>query len=708
MRLRLCAAVLSAALLCGFLAGQETVWIEGRVFDRDTKDPLPAFVMTPAGRGVSADAQGKFRIRVERPEAGSAVRLTVYLLGYKQREIEAKPGEPLEVALALEPLAAREVTVTADSVVSDGKGRTAVALKKMDVYRIPGAAADPLYASQVLPGVNSSPDASSLLIRGGAPDEVGYYFDGIEILHPFLSESLHESYFSIFDNQVVENFSVATSGMSPKYGNALSGTMDIAAKDFTAKGEGGVGLSVLGLNTYASLPVRGLGSFTASYDRGYSELLTRLNSRSGDGKFDTAQGFLKLNVRAGKSNQFRVYGLANDYGYSLPGDFDVASRNSTAALSWTSTPAANFVLKWLAAATRYRMSFDQPSALSVQNRDDIVQSRADFIWDLGRHYLEFGADIQRRTIATSVSDDASASEASYDVKGTRLGFYLDDKFRLTDRLYIHVGGRGIHLGLSDRGWAFDPRASAAFFLTKRDSLRFSAGLYHQFGDYFEVQRNPALGPKSAFHLALSYDRATDALEFRATIYDKEYRHLLVRDAAGLTAATGTGYARGAEAFLKLKNERYDALVVYNFLASKRAEGDVAVLSPSPYEIPHSATAIFSWKFKKGSVGLRYSYAQGRPFTPLEGRTWDEASGAYLPDWGAPMSGRSPSYQRLDLNGSWSVTVLKRMVVLYFGVTNLLDNANIARAEYLEDYSGRADRASIFGRSLFVGLYVPFF
>jgi len=458
-------------LLISSLDAQETTFVEGRVFDQDTKDPLPAYIMSEEGKGCSADGRGYFKLQVKNLLAGN-IKLTIFLIGYKKKEIEARPGELLSIGLELEPLTVHEISVTADSGVSDAKNMKIVTLNKMDVYKLPGAAADPLYASHILPGVNSPPDASSLLIRGGAPDEVGYFFDGIEILHPFLSESLHESYFSIFDNQVVENFSIATSGFHPKYGDALSGVMDISAKDLVAKSEGGLGLSVLGLNSYAGFPLKNVGSFIGSYNRGYSDLLTRLNSRGGDREFRTEQAFGKFNIRINKSNQLRIYGLYDGYRYSQDADFSVSSKNTTAALSWTSAPARNIAAKWLAAATRYEMSFDQPNSLRVENRDDVLQSRLDVLWDFDRHFLEFGADIQTRTIATAVHETEARN---YRTRATRFGFYANDKFRLTDHLFVNLGGRLLSLSLLNHGWSFDPRASAAFLLTKEDILRISAG-----------------------------------------------------------------------------------------------------------------------------------------------------------------------------------------------------------------------------------------
>jgi hypothetical protein len=49
-----------------------------------------------------------------------------------------------------------------------------------------------------------------------------------------------------------------------------------------------------------------------------------------------------------------------------------------------------------------------------------------------------------------------------------------------------------------------------------------------------------------------------------------------------------------------------------------------------------------------------------------------------------------------------------MIVLFFGITNVLNKNNILSYEYTGDYSSRMDQPSIFGRTLFVGLYVPFF
>jgi hypothetical protein len=252
----------------------------------------------------------------------------------------------------------------------------------------------------------------------------------------------------------------------------------------------------------------------------------------------------------------------------------------------------------------------------------------------------------------------------------------------------------------------DPRLSLAYFLTPKDILRFSAGLHHQYGDYFTLQSYD-LRAKQAGHLSLTYDRISDNLNFRMTLYNKEYRDLFLYH-GNLINNNGRGFARGAELYVKRRRPKYDVFLVYNFLTSKRKENDILTLTTSPHEIIHSFTGIFRYKFNAGTLGIRYSFATGLPYTPLVGREWDDDNNTTIPIWGDPNSQRYPSYQRLDINGSLNFTIQKRLFVFYFGITNLLNRKNILRYEYSSDYSLQSNTYSIFGRSIFVGIYIPFF
>jgi len=688
------------------LKAEFPVIIEGKVVDKETRDPLPAYVFVKGSDvGTSADYDGTFKLALESIHTGDAVILEIFQLGYRRKEAFARVGEKILIELDLEPLPSHEVLVTADSMVAEEETQKTVTLKKMDVYTLPGTAADPLYASHILPGVNSLPDSSSLLIRGGSSEEVAYYFDGIEIEHPFLTGSLHEAYFSIFDNQVIQGFSVSTSGFHTKFGDALSGIMDIAAKDSLSSGEGGIGLSIMGLNSYVGIPIKRVGSLIGSYNRGYSDLMTKINNRE-ESEFETENAFIKLNIHLNRANSLRVLGMMDQYDFAHDSGFSTTSQNMLAGFSLTSSLAKNLATTLTISRVHHKAFFEVKDILQNDFEDNILQARWDTSLDLESHFLEFGADIQGRNLSYSYEQESGQSEA-YGVKGTRLGLYVSDKFRFSDNFYLTLGGRLSALSLRNTEVNFDPRFSLACFLTRRDILRLSAGFHHQYGDYFVLQDND-LKAKRAGHLSLTYDRISEPLDLRLTLYNKEYRSLILYEGENLTTNSGLGYARGAELFIKWKRPKYDTLLVYNFLSSKRKENDVLSLTTSPYEINHSFTGIFKYKFTNGSLGIRFSYATGLPYTPLAGREWDDVENVYAPIWGAPYSQRYPSYQRVDINGSKNFTFQKKLIVFYFGITNVLNRKNVLRYEYSSDYSVRNNSYSIFGRSIFLGIYIPFF
>lgn len=691
--------------LSGF--AQSPVNIKGKIIDKETGDPLPAFVKiegTDIGRTAGYD--GSFSLNISGIGQKQKLKLTVYLIGYKRTTVEAIPDDFLTIELELEPFAAHEVTVSADSIVSDSRVKNTVAMDKMEVYTLPGTAADPIYASQLLPGVNSLPDSSTMLIRGGSPEEVAFYFDGVEVEHPFLSESLHESYFSIFDNQVIDGFSVSSSGYHTKFGDALSGVMDISAKDSVFSKEGGVGLSIMGLNSYIGVPIKNVGSFVGSYNRGHSYLMTRINNRD-DSEFKTQNGFAKLNIRLNPSHTVRAFGLVKRYDFSHEEGFNTNSKNQIAGFSLTSSFLKNLVSRLIVSQVKHRADFEVQDVFKKDQEDNIFQARLDTSLDLEKHYLEFGGDIQSRRIEVDFSEPGEAS-ANYNAEGTRLGMYFNDRFRFSDKLYFDLGARLLGLRIHEFKFRFEPRASLAYFLTRNDILRVSVGRYNQFGDYFTLTEYDTLEPKNSTHMALTYDRITEAMDFRITVYNKEYRNLFLNTKEDLVVNQGRGYARGAEIFFKYTHKYFNTLFVYNFLNSKRKENEVLDLLRSPYEIDHSFTGIFTMKFRNASLGLRFSFARGLPYTPLLDREWDEENSNYQPVWGTPFSQRFPNYQRMDLNGSKNIQLKNSMIILYFGVTNLLNHKNVLRHGYSDDYSVRNNQYSIFGRSIFIGIYIPFF
>ncbi|MEW6456770.1 MAG: TonB-dependent receptor, partial [Acidobacteriota bacterium] len=599
--------------LSSFSLFAEENTIKGKILDKRTKEAIPAYVMVKGtSQGVTAYEDGSFEIKTDREE----VELIIYLIGYKTKEIRAKKGDFLEIELEPEPISSHEVLVTAESRVSDDKSQKTVTLTMMDVYNNPGAAGDPVYAAQILPGVNTIPDAANLIIRGGAPDEVGYYLDGIEIEYPYQSESLKEGYFSIFDNQMIDSFSVSTSGFSPRFGDALSGVVDISTKDRVTKKQLAIGLSILGLNSFTTLPFGKRASFIGSLSAGHSNLMTKINGQKGY-LFKNGESIGKLIFNISNKTNLRLLYLLHEYRFlDKVGDFTTKTSNQVFGLTLNTILSKNLFSRLILSTVNHRASYLFPF-FSFGLEGSSIEGRFGLTWDFKGHLIESGSELQRKK-----TDLTFKGSESFSSEGNRFGFYLNDKFRVIDNLFASVGIRSSTLDLINYRPSWDPRFSLAYLLTPSQILRFSAGIYHQFVDYAYMQENPDLKLKKSVHYSISYDSVKDEDAFRITLYNKRYINLFLFEGNRVTN-NGYGYARGAELFTKRNRKSYDLIFVYNFLNSKRKEGGILSLARSPYEIDHSFTAIFTLKRGYDSIGIRWSYASGLPYTPSLGNEWDE-------------------------------------------------------------------------------------
>ena len=102
------------------LWGRSQVFISGKVIDKETRDPLPAYVSVKGTEiGTSADYDGTFKLDLGSAGFAKEVILEVFQVGYKRKELAVKPGVDILVEMDLEPLPSHQITVTADSMFSE-------------------------------------------------------------------------------------------------------------------------------------------------------------------------------------------------------------------------------------------------------------------------------------------------------------------------------------------------------------------------------------------------------------------------------------------------------------------------------------------------------------------------------------------------------------------------------------------------------------
>lgn len=125
-------------------------------------------------------------------------------------------------------------------------------LKKLGI--LPGLTEpDVLQSLQLLPGISSPTEsAANLNIRGGTPDQNLIMYDGIRVYH----QGHLFGMISPFNPYVVESVNVFRSGTSARFGERISGVIDIASiNEIPQEIQGGFGANFLHTDAFVSIPI---------------------------------------------------------------------------------------------------------------------------------------------------------------------------------------------------------------------------------------------------------------------------------------------------------------------------------------------------------------------------------------------------------------------------------------------------------------------
>ncbi len=164
------------------------------------------------------------------------------------------------------------LTTGFDKIESDGS----IKVNPDDLGILPGLTEpDVLQSLQLLPGISSPTEsASDLHIRGGTPDQNLVLWDGIKMYH----QGHFFGLISAFNPYITETINVSRSGTSAKYGDRISGVIDIRSSDKVHDSlTAGIGFNLIKADAFIKAPiVKDKLSLTASVRRSYSDVLSTI------------------------------------------------------------------------------------------------------------------------------------------------------------------------------------------------------------------------------------------------------------------------------------------------------------------------------------------------------------------------------------------------------------------------------------------------
>lgn len=616
----------------------------------------------------------------------------------------------------MEPLVA-----TVDGGYAMDDTRPQATLSKIDVYMAPGGTADILQVFQMLPGVTRVGEGSDLYVRGGDPAEAPVFVEGARLLYAGVFEGLYGSEFGVLDPSVLRRAYFSSGGFSARWGDALSGLVDLETDGAPTISQARAGLNFVGGGATWRSPVGSRGGWWTSVRATDTSLLLALYDEADE--YPSAprsiEGVAGASFAPRPGLALKAVALVAGDGaarevdaHGWRGPFE--SRGST-ALALISARAldgeAGAGLRATASWTRRGSDFEF-GVLDRERTDERLSVRIEA--DLGAEaarQLRFGveaahlASLEEGGVPTTErigpGSPFEALEASRDATAHAGGF-LEGELRPIPALALVAGARLDRLPGEDAA-TLDPRVAVAW-RSGDWTWRLGGGTFHQgrwrIGYDLPDGGIPAGVPRRARHAALAVER-----EGRPTIrletYAKSYGSYVPE---GGELEIDAGRARGLDALVRWsQTDRWGGWISYSYLDGELDLRQAGTVS-SEFDVTHSLTAVGTYSLGGWQIGGTARYATGRPYTPVVGS--EAGDGPPEPVYGAAMSDRLPTYFRLDARLTRFQRLGGRLAVFYLEALNVLDRPNASAVVYDQDWANPRTVGSFFSdRTLVAGIEI---
>ena len=266
---------------------------------------------------------------------------------------------------------------------------------------------------------------------------------------------------------------------------------------------------------------------------------------------------------------------------------------------------------------------------------------------------------------------------------------------------------------NDTGFfTFDPRVTTRLDVHPsypRTTLKGGAGLFHQPPQPQESIKpfgTPGIKSNRAIHASMGIEQEL-LPGFDASLegFYKHLSQLIVSSAAedetgfgARFANTGRGRVYGGELMLRYRPEggRFFGWVAYTLSRSERARSKSEELHLFEWDQTHILSALGSYKLGRGwTVGGRFRYVTGAPYTPYLGGVLDLDAGAYSPITGqAPFTARLPAFHQLDLRVDKTWERKRMKLIAYLELRNAYNRRNAEAKTYSYDYSQSANQGGL--------------
>jgi hypothetical protein len=668
--------------------------------------------------GATTDSAGHFVIRTTQHDSATIVARRI---GFSPVQIRVFAGgsEPITVSLSRQAPVLTPITVTAGGYTA-GSERGA-SLNAIQVATTPGATADIARAIQTLPGVQNVDEGTGLFVRGGDVSETRVILNDVVMIAPYNYETPTGNYTVTVNPFLLDGIFFSSGGFGARYGNILSGVADLRTQGRPAQTSvvATAGLAAVSAGLNFALPgmtgLRATGTLSDTKPLFAVNGSTRSYSPAPRGTDVSASTAWKYRPTA----EIKTFGIVRHSALgiepsdpSASGGYSADVRNSMYQAGWKDVFGP--VAATLSSSYAQTHRSEEFGGFALADTERSTQLFGQAAWTAGeRAILRLGGDAEWRS-AAFLGTVPSAGVTKFDSKtdGVRNGAFVESDLRALRSLRIVTGlrsDRSTYTGVR----TYDPRISVALKVGGAATVTSAWGVYHQVSDPLFFDRalgQPGLRPMSARQVVLGAQVGEEQQIARLEIYDKRYDNLAQLTQDKFVVAGGTGRSRGLDVFLKgALPGLIGGRLSYSYVDARRTDPGTGIMSRAPFDVSHSVTLVADKNFGAGwSTSGALRYATGKPYTPVNGATFDASQNRWIPGYGAPFSQRMLPLQRVDLSVSrFTPLGAQSYVVVFASVNNLFDRVNVYEYRYNADYTERIPVRSLFNRSFYVGGSISF-
>lgn len=644
---------------------------------------------------VISNSKGAFAI-----EANINDKISIKLLGFKNQLITINDSSFIVIHITETINQLKEVSINAAKANSNlnttQSSVLAISAKQLNNIPTIGGERDVVRAMQLMPGVKRGGDgAAGIFVRGGTADQNLVLIDGAPVYNP--SHIL--GFFSIFNNDALQDAKLYKGAFPAMYGGRLSSVLDVKMKEGNLakwNSEAGVGLISARVKVEGPIIKDKLGVLIAAR-RTYLDKLFAIVGNN------LPYYFYDLNTKINyKINTKNKLVFSSYYGNDVLSIMETSDKNKSGLSIDFGTQSGNSVtsLKWIKTSNKWQTNMMLSNSYYGYNVNANLQNtyfslnsslhdftfKADWVNAISnKHTVKLGFDATRllvnpnkSTFKGSINENLKTDAAQF-FNNNQLNFYALHDYVLSKKITLNYGLRLSNSFNNNYFYSIpEPRLAFKYSLNNTSVIKFA---YNKMSQHIHfVSSSSALmptdlwypvtekvRPQTAYQISMSYEKelATKGISIQIESYYKwmqnlvEYKEgtqILLNTKVEEDLIQGKGKAYGLEFFINKKEGKFTGWVAYTLSWSSRQFNELNNSNEffTRYDRRHDFSIVCNYIInKKCAFSANYVWASGSRITPIVGQ-FLMPSGSYNDVLTMPIYGErnslvlAPSH-RLDVN-----------------------------------------------------------